>query len=535
MTPEGIPRRIRELCSAQLLSVAAATLSGRATDDGQAILRAIRKISKGRRSRLPGGGTSGLLEALDASACWSMEQDYDDYLFMGHTGHSATWVPLLVGDWLDAGPDDVLCAMVIANEVGGRLGASLLFGPHNGQMWVPLHRLAAACATSRLLKLDEEQTIAAMSIALYDANDPVFHGFMGPGSKIRTAANSIVGGVMAAIAAGEGLTGAADIVEHRRGFWNRFTFFPLRGTFQGLGTSWVTDTLAIKPWPGCAYVDTTIQAVLQAVARHVSGGGRPVHPEQVQRVRVDAGMLTVGMDALSREAVRNGLLTPVVVNFSIPLTVACVLEFGGLTGRDLTTERLVERGDRIRDLANKVELVHRGGYSIELIRGLDGAIPVADWINAMPLSDLLRLRQSARQGMGVDVERAVLGRGLKAGVRRADLRWLRKVAVGPLVRKIIEPLYGHPPAGLPLDQTDFRGLRLAFPARVTIELDSGDSLQSECLYPPGTSADGTQLVVATEKWRREAAGFVSAENIDTFVEAATALQSRPGHYLELLS
>ena len=100
---------------------------------------------------------------------------------------------------------------------------------------------------------------------------------MGPGSKLRSAAASATAGVQAALLAAEGIDGAADIVEHPQGFWGRFTFAPLRGTFRGLGTSWAADTLAVKPYPGCAYVDTTVTALLECLQGYLAQTAENMH------------------------------------------------------------------------------------------------------------------------------------------------------------------------------------------------------------------------------------------------------------------
>src|SRR3954451_9125648 len=63
-------------------------------------------------------------------AAASIAHDWDDYLYMGHTGHSAVWAGrALAGD--DA--ERALAAQVAGNELAGRLGAALFLGPHNGQ------------------------------------------------------------------------------------------------------------------------------------------------------------------------------------------------------------------------------------------------------------------------------------------------------------------------------------------------------------------------------------------------------------------
>jgi hypothetical protein len=86
----------------------------------------------------------------------SMIHDFDDFLYFSHSGHSSVFVPLVLGCIEDASMGDVLAAQVAANEVAGRLGARLLIGPHNGQMWSTTHVPAAIAAAGRLLRIDPD-------------------------------------------------------------------------------------------------------------------------------------------------------------------------------------------------------------------------------------------------------------------------------------------------------------------------------------------------------------------------------------------
>src|SRR5690606_10008811 len=102
--PATAPARLDGLLEAQLLSVAAATAAGTADPAGQRALAAALRWGAGEAVPMPGGVSLAPLAALDVLTTWSMVHDYDDYLFMGHTGHSAVWVPLVVGAWLGAAP-----------------------------------------------------------------------------------------------------------------------------------------------------------------------------------------------------------------------------------------------------------------------------------------------------------------------------------------------------------------------------------------------------------------------------------------------
>ncbi|MEK7866321.1 MAG: MmgE/PrpD family protein, partial [Planctomycetota bacterium] len=318
--PDGVHRRVR----AQVLSMLAAAHAAVHSRAFGAVASAVAKWGPGDSPIVATGARVDLHASLLANAAASMAFDYDDYLFLGHTGHSAVWTPLLLGAQIDAAPEDVLAAIVAANEVAGRLGAACFYGPQNGQLWSFIHLAGAAVAASRVMRLDAGRTAHALAIALSQPNYALYPGLMGCEAKLLTAATPAVAGLQAAQLAAEGLTGRLDVLDDPRGFLAHFSFHPQPHMLTGWGEAWVSETIAIKPYPGCAYIDAAIDAVRELL-RTASGS---VKPDQVTEVDVDATLLTLGMDRLGW---RGGPFGPVDVNFSIPLSVSIALLEGDLT------------------------------------------------------------------------------------------------------------------------------------------------------------------------------------------------------------
>jgi 2-methylcitrate dehydratase PrpD len=128
---------------------------------------------------------AGPLGEVYAGAAASIAHDWDDYLFMGHTGHSAVWTARA---FAPEDRDTALVAQIAGNEVAGRLGAALFLGPHNGQFWSSIHCGGAAAAAGVALGLDAERLAHALAIALYQPPYGLWPGFMGPATKLLTAA-----------------------------------------------------------------------------------------------------------------------------------------------------------------------------------------------------------------------------------------------------------------------------------------------------------------------------------------------------------
>ncbi|MFB6344306.1 MAG: MmgE/PrpD family protein, partial [bacterium] len=113
----------------------------------------------------------------------AMRHDFDDYLLAAHSGHSSVLAPLAVGQAVNASGQDFLKAVAVANELEGRLGASTVLGPHNGQMWSFIHASGAAAATALLKNANSEEFLHAVLLSLYSPNYPNPAGFMGGDSK----------------------------------------------------------------------------------------------------------------------------------------------------------------------------------------------------------------------------------------------------------------------------------------------------------------------------------------------------------------
>src|SRR3954449_8092582 len=337
---DAIPERVRERARLQAMNTVAAGMAG-ATSPAVAKLREATSYWAA-----PGSvGVIGTDEewepaaAAYANAAASMAHDWDDYLYMGHTGHSAVWAARAIGDLTGADSDDILAAQIAANEIEGRLGAALFIGPHNGQFWSSIHCAGAAAAASRLRRLDPEQTAHAIPIARYQPPFRPWPGFMGPDTKLPTAAEPVAQGIRAAILAASGFTGPLDVIENRRGFLSHFSYAPRPELLDGLGQTWLTDTIAYKEHPGCAYLQPAVEGVLRLQAENGFEAGDGA------RIDVPAGWLTT-----TREKRGAGEpLNSVRVNFSVALSCAAALLAGRLTHEELAPEWLAERDDDLRD------------------------------------------------------------------------------------------------------------------------------------------------------------------------------------------
>ena len=448
LSADAIPESVRERARLQAMNTVAAGLAG-STAPAVAQLREATSYWAA-----PGAvGVIGSDEewepaaAAYANAAASMAHDWDDYVYMGHTGHSAVWTARAIADVTGASSDDVLAAQIAANEIEARLGAALFIGPHNGQFWSAIHCAGAAAAASRLRRLDAHQTAHAIAIALYQPPFGLWPGFMGPDTKLLTAAEPVAQGIRAAMLAASGFTGPLDVIESRGGFLTHFSYAPRADMLDGLGDTWLTDTIAYKPYPGCAY----LQAAVDGVLRLQDDNG--FEPGDIARIDVRAGWLTTAMEKLSA----GEPLTPVRVNFSVALSCAVALTAGRLTHEELTPAWLQQHDDDLRELGARVFVEHDWDMTAKTIAAAGGSA------SDVPLRRLPELRRRMR-ATGMDAIELT-----PADIREAT----RRLGLRGLLRR---------------GESQPRAIRMIFPCQVAIRLRSGGVLEVDGRERGGSGA-----------------------------------------------
>jgi 2-methylcitrate dehydratase PrpD len=414
---------------------------------------------------------------------------------MGHTGHSAVWVAYLVGLETGASGEEILAAQVAANEVAGRLGAACILGPQNGQLWTHIHLAGAAVAAGKLYRLTPEQMTHALGIAYAQPVYGLFPGFMGPGSKLLCASTPALTGLQAARLAKQGVTGNTEIFEDPQGFLAHFSYRPITNMLSGWGSAWLTDTLAIKPYPGCAYIDTTIDGILELRERIAKERGR-FTVEDIAAVAVEGSMLTTEMNRLSTLHLDEANLTPININFNIPINVAIALQQGALGAAELTEAYLRENQAAILALAEKVTLKHDWDATLDLLADLSRTVGVNRFFGGFTVAQwrYLRMRLKRDGHAHFVLEKHDLSSILRALSQTGGL--LQNGLRGVLGRR-------RSSAGSSLDGVDFSKVRLPFRSKVTIRLNDGATFTVDHRLPRGSAAKGDIAAVAREKLARE--------------------------------
>ena len=469
-----IPAPARHAARIQILNMIAAVHASASSAETLAMLTAL-PVGPGPSTVIATGRKVAPSDAAHSNAAFSMAQDFDDIIWIGHTCHSAVFAAMAVAEAEGKTAQDMIAAVVIANEIGGRIGGSTFFGPLNGQMWTFIHLVGAAAATAHLLGLDAEASTHALAISLSQPPFALQPAFFTPTSKFLAASVPTQIGVQAAYYARAGMTGAVNILEDHKGFWKWFAFRPLPGVLADLGTWWAMQTLAIKEYPACNYFQTACTAIERACAARW-----PATPEEVEHLTIHTNKLGFEATRFAREYAggTEPLLTPLGVGFDVALTASVLLHARRLTGDECEPEWLRANAEPLRRWYKRIKVVHDPSLTLRVFDTAWRIEAGRDAIRQLTPRELLRLSRDYRTHYGSSL------------LRMSDIAsWAR--AGFERMRRPIKP----PAAG------DY--LPIYFPNRVQLTFSDGTIVRDHVELQTGSMAAPTMPAVLETKFLRE--------------------------------
>lgn len=242
--------------------------------------------------------------------------------------------------------DRLLSALIAGYEIGG-LFEKTYAGKTTpaGLRASPLYGvLAAAAAAAYAMKLNQEQTAAALANAASFAGG-ILQSFADGTDEWRYQLGMTAHqGWVAAELARVGSISAPHAIEGRSGFVRAFARVDcnLDEVLGQLGHTWFIDRVVFKPYPVCAFNQTPVNAALSLKERLQ---GRPLSRVVVRMNPYETGY--AGMDSRGPFHSISGTL------MSIPFCIARTLQYGVPTLADMT----VYDDEAVNQLIEKTELV----------------------------------------------------------------------------------------------------------------------------------------------------------------------------------
>ena len=243
----------------------------------------------------------------------------------------------------------LIAAVATGNDIACRLGLSLT-GPLTWLKTSTMGYFGATLACGKILGLDEEKMLHAIGIAYSQcAGNPqclVDGGLV----KRMQPAFAAKAGVLSALLAQQGITGATNIFEGKHGFFPLYhpgKDYDRKKITEGLGRFFEGTNLSVKLYPCCRATNGCIDATLGLVTEN------NIPPEEISAVIAHVTQTAYGMVGKPFE-IRE--VPQVDAQFSIPYTMAIAI-----TGKRVSIDDFFEskiRSDAQRlELARKVEVI----------------------------------------------------------------------------------------------------------------------------------------------------------------------------------
>jgi 2-methylcitrate dehydratase PrpD len=265
----SVPPDAREAAQAAFLDTVGVTLAG-AVEPGARIVQRVVAAEGGA----PQAGVFGTDQRTSASGAAlangtaAHALDYDDMFFMTLSHPSAPLVAagLAVGELVGASGRTVLEAYVVGFEVGAILGQAM--NPQHYQRgWhatSTIGTVAAAAAVARILQLDPEATLCALSIAASEASGlkENFGTMVKPLHAGLASRNAVLAGLLAK----EGFTASDRALEGDQGMLTAMdgSQHTLEQVIGRVGHRWeILETgITVKLYPSCAATHPPLDALL---------------------------------------------------------------------------------------------------------------------------------------------------------------------------------------------------------------------------------------------------------------------------------
>jgi len=301
------------------------------------------------------GGMVPAHEAVLANSTMARALDFDDLHMRAGVHPSATIVPVALATAELRGKvsgKELITALVLGIDTTIRLRQVPDFCLAVSGWVGEVHSTFGAAATAgKILGFPQEEMSHALGIAYSQAAStvqPFFDGALVTRVQQGFAARS---GLLAAVLAGRGITGAKNFLEGKAGFYPvyyRGINYDINRLVDGIGERYEVLNLAIKPYPSCGFTHAAIENVIEIMQQN------QLSAEDIDEVllRVNQRMYT---NVCQPVEARYRPQTVVDAMFSLPYTVGTAMLRGDVFLDDFTDEAIKD-SERLK-MTDKVKIV----------------------------------------------------------------------------------------------------------------------------------------------------------------------------------
>ncbi|MCP5154451.1 MAG: MmgE/PrpD family protein [Ectothiorhodospiraceae bacterium] len=323
----------------------AATLPGSVVEPATVLRRALaEELGHGGARLLPDATPATMRAAALINGAAAHTVEFDDIFRWAvyHPGVAVIPAALAVAESARIAPLRFLTAIVAGYEVSTRIGAAV--SPAHYEFWHTtgtVGSFGAAAAASVALGLDGARTghalasVATMAAALQQAfrSDAM--------SKPMHAGRAAEAGVLCALGAREGLTGAREMLEGPRGFGRAMAGeVDWEAALADLGERWNIARMTVKNHGCCGHTFAALDALIALREAH------GLRAEDVERIHVGSYQKAVEITGDAEPE------TAYQAKFSLPFCAATALVHGRVRLDAFTPERIAD--PVLRRLARKI-------------------------------------------------------------------------------------------------------------------------------------------------------------------------------------
>jgi 2-methylcitrate dehydratase PrpD len=297
------------------------------------------------------GGKVPSPNAVLANSTMARALDFDTVHEGAGVHASATIVPVALAMAEKVGPlrgKDFMTAVALGSDLICRLRSASGSRSHtSGWSSETFGPFGAAAAAGKILGLNEEMLINAMGLALSQAASGL-QSFIDGSLAVRLQQGlSARAGLVSAVLAQRGFSGAKNILEGKYGFYPLYfhgDYAPDKLT-EDLGKRFEGTYVSFKPFPSCKYTHGPIAAVLEILSEH------EIRPEKIRKITVEVNQnaYNICYQPRAKKVVPQSVID---AQFSIPYTVAV-----GIIKKDVFIDDFTEiaiRDPSALDLSDKV-------------------------------------------------------------------------------------------------------------------------------------------------------------------------------------
>jgi 2-methylcitrate dehydratase PrpD len=330
---DELPENLRQQIKRYLLDWLGSAYAGRTQRPPLMMLDVLRELGGKPESTiiLDGSKTMCLLAALiNGASSHVVEMDDLHRESVFHPGAAIMPAAFALAERESASGKELIVAITAGYEIGIRIAMAV--GPSHYRYWHTTGTcgtFGAAAGAAKVLGLSATQLSWALGSAGTQAAGLWAFLVESAMSKHLHPGKAAMDGLLAALLAQKGFTGAQSILESEKGFFRATSQdFDENKCIEDLGKHFVCERNSLKFHASCGHTHSAIDAVLKATQ------SKPMKPEDIERVEVHT--YQAALDLLGDVEPR----TPYLAKFSMPFCVATALRYGHVSLEDFSPARL---------------------------------------------------------------------------------------------------------------------------------------------------------------------------------------------------